>query len=296
MSYLYTLYELNIAVPFPCPMLIPAPDGAVIDVTIVEGNVPYNLPSAKADVDNWQATPGRFLLRGGRRSGRFLVEDGQRITLQRNPSADNDRLFTSLTTGVIAALLCQRGQLVLHASVVMTPRGAVAISGESGVGKSTTQATLLARGCSMLTDDVTVLRQTGDGPVMVLPGISKINLCDDAVTKLGFDVASLQRNPLRQIKVVFPVDQSSMVKSAVPLKEIYLLKRHSGRGLNISTLAGFEKFRLLQECFYGPLFPEEHPGMFATLSALVDQIKMKIIERPTSGCSVNKVTEAILNG
>ena len=296
MTYLYSLYELNIAVPFPCPLLIPASAGALPDVTIDEGDVPYDLPEAQAKIDNWQATPGRFLLRGGRRSGRFLVEDGRRITLQRNPAADDDRLFTSLTTGVLAALLNQRGHLVLHASVVMTPRGAVALSGESGVGKSTAQAALLARGCSMLTDDVTVLKLSGDGQVMVLPGISKINLCDDAATKLGFDVATLQRNPLRKIKVVLPVDHSCMVKNPVPLKEIFLLNRYAGKGLNVSVLTGSEKFIRLQECFYGPLFPEEHPGMFATLGALVEQIEMKTIERPVSGCSVNKVVEAILHG
>jgi hypothetical protein len=296
MTYLYTLYGLTLAVPFPCPMLTIAVDGSEPDVTVVEGPVPYNLTNPIADIDNWQATPGRYLVRGGRRAGRFLVEDGRRITLQRNPAADDDRLYACLTSVVIGALLCQRGQLVLHASVVITPRGAVAISGESGAGKSTTQAALLARGCHVVTDDVTVLWWARNGQVMVLPGISKINLCEDAAAKLGHDVASLPRNPLRKTKVVVPVDLDRMITEPVPLKELYLLQRHSGQGINISRLAGAEKFYRLQECLYGPLFPEEHPGMFANMSSLAEQIEMKILERPTYGCSVDRVAETILHG
>lgn len=296
MTHHYTLYGLTLVVPFPCPMLTPAATGTVPDVTIVEGAVPFSLASPKAEIDNWQATPGSYLFRGGRRSGRFLVEDGRLITIQRNPAAEDERLYTSLTTNVIGALLCQRGQLVLHASVVMTSRGAVAISGESGVGKSTAQAELLARGCRMVTDDVTVLRLGTDGQVMVLPGISKINLCEDAATKLGLDVTNLPRNPLRRIKVVVPVGYDCMITDPVPLKELYLLNRHPGKGLNITRLTGAEKFHRLQECFYGPLFPEEHPGMFASISSLAEQVEMRVLERPTYGCSVAKVAKAIFHG
>ena len=89
MTYQYTLFGLNLAVPFPCPMLPPAPAGIEPDVTVVEGPVPFSLEAPKVEIDNWQATPDRFLLRGGRRSGRFLVEDGLRIILQRNPNAEN---------------------------------------------------------------------------------------------------------------------------------------------------------------------------------------------------------------
>lgn len=296
MTYTYTLYGLTLSVPFRCTILPLAPANAVPDITIVEGSVPRNLVAPKIAVQNWEADPGCFLLRGGRLAGRFLVENGQKITLHRNPAAEDELLCANLTTGVIAALLCQRGQLVLHANVVMTPRGAVAISGESGAGKSTTQAALLARGCQMISDDVTVLRLESDGQVMVLPGVSKINLCEDAAIKLGHDICGLQRNPLLNFKVIIPVDHCKMVTVPFPLKGLYLLNRHPGKGMNIKPLTGAEKFLGLQGCIYGPLFPEEHPGMFSCLRALAEQVDMIRIERPATGCSVSKVAEAILHG
>lgn len=296
MAYIYSLYGLTIAVPFSCPTLVPVVDGTVPDVTVIEGAVPYRLAEAQVEFSNWQATPRSFLLCGGYRSGRFLVEDGRRIIMQRNPAAVEKRLSASLTTSVIAALMSQRGHMVLHASVVMTPRGAVAISGESGAGKSTTQAALLTRGCQMVTDDVTVLNWSHNGQMMVLPGFSNICLCEDAAVKMGLDVASLEPNPYRRMKVVVPVDNDCMVTEPVALKELYLLSRHSKKGLNVINLRGAEKFHRLQECFCGPHFPEENPDQFATITALAGQVKMVAIERPAHGCSVAKVAETILHG
>jgi hypothetical protein len=294
MTYVYTLYNLILAVPFPCPMLTPAVLGAVPDVSIIEGPVPRSLVAPIVEDQNWQASPGSFLLRGGSHAGRFLVEDGQRITLHRNPAAEDQQLCANFIMTVIVALLRQRGQLVLHANVVMTPRGAVAISGESGAGKSTTQATLITRGCQMVTDDVSVLQLNIDGQVTVLPGFPKMNLCEDAAIKLGHDVAGLQRNPLRSVKVFVPVAHSDMVTEPVPLKELYLLSCHSGKSINTLRLTGAEKFIGLQESIYGPLFPEEHPGVFSLMRALMEQVEITRLERPAKGCSVNKVAEEIL--
>jgi len=296
MPFKYTIYELTLAVPFPCPMLAPAAKDAIADVTIVEGPVPESLDVPIAEGQNWQASPGRFLFRGGIRAGRLLVEGGQQITLHRNQAAEDERLCANLLATVIAALMRQRGHLVLHSSVVMTRRGAIAISGESGAGKSTTQAALMSRGCSMVSDDITVLRLGSDGQILVLPGVPKLNLCEDAAIKLGHDILGLRRNPLRNIKVVVPVDNCNMVSGPVPLKSLYMLGRHSGKNLILTRMTGAEKFIGQQDCIYGPLFPEEHRGMFSVMRALAEQIEMIRIERPDKGCSVDKIAEAIQHG
>jgi hypothetical protein len=296
MTYIYTLYDLALAVPFPCPMLPPAPTGIKPDVTVLEGLVPRSLSAPVMKEHTWQASPGLFLMRGGRRAGRFLVEGGQRIILERNPAAEDELLCALLITSVIAALLRQRGLLVLHANVVVGSSGAVAISGESGSGKSTTQAALLTRGWQMLADDVTVLRMEADGTVVALPGVPKMNLCEDAAIKLGHDVANLPRNPLMGIKVIVPVSPGDNMTVPVPLKKIYLISRHPMEGLITATLTGVEKFSALQDCIYGPQFPEELPGLFSMLRAITEQVTIITLQRPTRGCSVNKVVETILHG
>lgn len=296
MTYVYTLYGLTLSVPFPCPILTPAVVETLPDVEVVEGPVPRTLPASTVDGPNWQASPGLFLFRGGRYSGRFWVEGGTKIILERNPAAEEKRLCAHLLAAVMAALLRQRGLLVLHANVAITPHGAVAISGGTGAGKSTTQAVLLSRGCRMVTDDITVVGFGPDGQVVALPGIAKMNLCEDAALKLGHDVTILPRNPLRSVKVLVPLVPNDIMDEAVPLKTIYLLSTHSGGELATTPLNGIEKFSVLQECLYGPLFPEEHHGLFTLLSAVASQVDMIRMERPEGKWSANEVAEAILHG
>lgn len=295
MNYNYTAYSLILRVPFRCPALTPAAPDAIPDVSIVEGKVPKHISYPMAEGLHWEASPGLFLLRGGGLAGRFLVENGDRITLERNPGSDDAMLSAHLLTSVMAAILRQRGLMVLHANAAITPKSAIAISGEPGAGKSTTLAALLARGCTMQTDDITALVTGKDSRIITLPGIPKINLCEDAAIRLGHDVNKLPRNPLRNIKVIVPV-QDGITSETATLKSLYILGSHPGDNLVSFRLAGADKFAALQECIYGPLFPEEHPGLFAITTAVVEQVEVIRIMRPATRWSVNEVAEIILNG
>jgi hypothetical protein len=161
MSYTYHAYGLTIRVPFACPALTPSDAGSVTaaaDVVVVRENpVPRRLRAPQLGEASWDAAPGSFLLRGGKRAGRFLVE-GDAVTFERNSGCDDAILARYFTDRVLAAVLRHRGLLVLHANAVEAPDGAIVIAGESGTGKSTTLAALLDRGCRMLSDDVTALR------------------------------------------------------------------------------------------------------------------------------------------
>lgn len=296
MIYKYRVYDFVMALPFPCPLLAAESDESEVDVMVVEGPVGYSLGSPVVEGPNWQAAPGQYLLFGGRRSGRFLVESGKRVTLDRNPDAEIKVICAHLLSSILAALLRQRGLLVLHANVIITPRGAIAISGESGSGKSTSQAALMAKGCCMQADDIAVLQLGEDGMVVALPGIPKLHLCEDAAARLGYDVVTLSRYPLRHVKFVVPIASVDMSTTPVRLESIYLLERHHGAGLKLEQLSGARKFAVLQECIYGPLFPEEHTGVFATMTTLASQVDMIRLRRPAKGWSVDEVVESILRG
>jgi hypothetical protein len=265
-------------------------------IQVVEGHVPHALKEPTMKERTWQAAHGVFLFRGGRRSARFLVEGGQKITIDRNPLAEDDLICAQLFTSVLAVLLRQRGLLVLHANVVVTPRGAIAILGESGSGKSTSQAGLIKHGCSMLADDVAALRLEKNETILALPGIPRMNLCEDAAIKLGHDIQKLRRNPLVNNKVLIPALPEESISEAVPLYKIYLINKHQGGELIIKPLHGTEKFSALQECIYGPQLPEEMPSMFPFIMMLMNKIEIISLYRPTRGCSVDKVVKAILHG
>jgi hypothetical protein len=291
----YNVYNLTVSVPFPCPLLTIAPEGAPPDVIVSEGTVPRALAAPHAQGNMWQAEPGRFLFRGGNRAGRFLAEGGTRVTLERNPAAEDEMLCFYFLDAVLAAILRQRGLLILHANAAVTPTGAIAISGDSGVGKSTTLAALLQHGCTMLSDDITALRLGEEGQVQTLPGVALLHLSEDAAAGLGQDITGLPRYQWRRMKAAIPT-QNQMATRPAPLRALYLLQTHAGNDLRVHALTGAGKFAALQTCVYGPLLAQEQPGQFPLLAAVADQVAVFRIERPGPLWTVPDVINVILNG
>lgn len=299
-SYLYHAYGLSIRVPFACPALPPSPavpqpaacGGA--DVVVREGPVPRRLHSPWAGEAFWEAAPGAFLLRGGRQAGRFLVETGN-VTFERNPGCDDAALARCFANCVLAAVLRQRGLLVLHANAVVTPGGVIVIGGESGSGKSTTLGALLNEGCWMLSDDLTVLRGGSPGAVDVLPGMPQLHLTQSVAEGLGYRVEPAQLQPWRRMKAAIPV-RDGMAREPGRLLALYLLGMSDDDQVEASQVSGGGKFRLLHECLYGPMFAQEHPALFPLLTDVVTGVPFFSLRRPSRRWSADEVARAILGG
>ncbi len=295
MNNLYRAFGMTVSVPFPCSLLRTASNAATVDLTVVEGKVPQSLLAPVAMAENWQAENGRFLWKGGRCGGRFLVEKGKPITLQRGPHADDKVIAANFFDAVMVAALRQNGHTVLHANALITPRGAVAISGNSGAGKSTAMAVLLRRGCRMFSDDITALRLQPDGQVHVLPAVAHLSLCRDTADRLGHNSRGLPHHPAQSRKVMIPAE-IVMAADSAPLHRLFLLRPHSDGNLKMRSIIGSEKFGALQQCIYGPLLPEEHPDHFPLLSALAQRVKVYCIERPADRWTPEAVADLVLHG
>jgi hypothetical protein len=290
----YTAYGLTFAVPFHCSGLRAAAAGAEPDVVVRPGAVARRLSAPVVSDDRWDAGPGRFLLRGGRRAGRFLVRAGD-VTLERNPGAEEERLARCFTDEVLPAVLRQRGLLVLHANAALTARGVVVIAGESGAGKSTTLAALLERECTMLADDVTALTLAADGDVEVLPGVAQVHLTATAVSGLGYELAAELAQPWRRMKSRMET-AGNMARAPGRLAAIYVLAAHAGSDVRVRAVIGSEKFDALQSCIYGPMLADEHPGAFPLIRAVMRTTPVYRLERPAERWSVPEVTEVLLGG
>ena len=121
----------------------------------------------------------------GRTSARSSCATGARSRSTRGPRRAVDLLRLYLLGPALALLLHQRGFLVLHASAVSLDGGVVAFLGHSGHGKSTTAATLHARGAAIVADDVVAVDLGAPGGPAALPGFPLLKLWPDAVTALG---------------------------------------------------------------------------------------------------------------
>ncbi len=78
---------------------------------------------------------------------------------------------------VLPAIGVMRGYEALHAAVIDSPEGAVAIMAPSGSGKSTLAIELLGRGWPLFADDVLVL-EDADGAVRAHPGTPHMNVAE----------------------------------------------------------------------------------------------------------------------
>lgn len=300
MTHSYSFHGLTINLPFPCPFLPRIETDSAPDVTVAYGPVARELDHAMATDDGretgyrWQAAPGRYLLKGGMKSGRFLVEGGSRITLQRNENAEDKRILFHLLHPVTAALFCQRGLLALHASTADTPAGTIALCGRSQAGKSTTLAALLQKGCAMVSDDITIVRRAAHDRVEAVAGSSMIHLWDDAARGVGLDISGCDRHPIRRGKTALAAP-GEPCQGGTPLRKLCILEPGTGEHLSVSRLIGADKFNALMECIYGPLFEEEHPGLFPLFNSVAEQTEIFRIRRPASRWTVDEVIKVILD-
>ncbi|ABQ25554.1 hypothetical protein [Geotalea uraniireducens] len=301
MTYAYSFHGLTLSLPFPCPFLPRVETVSAPDVTVVYGPVARELEHAMATDDSWaagycwQAAPGRYLLKGGMKSGRFLVEGGTSITLQRNENAEDKRILFHLLHPVTAALFCQRGLLALHASTAHTPAGTIALCGRSQAGKSTTLAALLQKkGCAMVSDDITIVRCAAHDRVEVVAGSSVMHLWDDAAYGIGLDISGCDRHPVRRGKAALTAP-SMPSSGATLLRKLCILEPGTGKIVGVSRVTGADKLDALLECVYGPLFQEEHPGLFPLFSATAEQADIFRIRRPESRWSLDDVVSVILD-
>ncbi|MFS2013663.1 HPr kinase/phosphorylase [Azospirillum sp. CT11-132] len=116
-------------------------------------------------------------------AGRFLVRNGREIMVRPNPAADPQDLSVFLLGTSLGLLLHQRGLFPLHASGVAIGGRGVALSGPSGIGKSTLVAALAARGHELLADDICTIDFGPQGDRLdVLPSLARVKLWQDSLS------------------------------------------------------------------------------------------------------------------
>jgi hypothetical protein len=154
--------------------------------------------------------------------GTFAVRRGSEIIIDPLPAADDAKISAWLQGTVLSLLLHQRGFLVMHSSSVAVGNTAVAFLGEVGWGKSTTAATLCARGHRLIADDVVAVRITADASASVVPGFATMKLLPEAIQFLGGDPQAMPLVPGEDEKRLHLMDQNAD-DAPVPLKYVYVL-------------------------------------------------------------------------
>jgi hypothetical protein len=85
-----------------------------------------------------------------------------------------------------------------------------------------------------------------------------------------------------------------MASRAGPLRALYVLRLSRGDDVVVTAANGSDKFDVLQECMYGPMFTEEFPALFSLISTVVAAVPFLQLDRPAGRWSVSEVADAIL--
>jgi hypothetical protein len=188
------------------------------------------------------------------RYGRHVVSgDGAdvRCALPRVAAWRWERLLFAQVLPLAAALL---GRVLFHASAVAVDGGAFGFSGHAGAGKSSVAAHLVARGASLVTDDILALELSEDG-VLAHPGASLTGIDPHelgAMTAEGRALLGAHLGKSDKTYVAAPI-----VRGPLPLRGLYFLTRNGGRSIEIGP-ADSTPARLLGSGFISYLRSPRH--------------------------------------
>ncbi|EGJ30461.1 MULTISPECIES: hypothetical protein [Moorena] len=165
--------------------------------------------------------------------GKFLICQGREITVYPLTDQDPSVVRPTIVGSAMAAVLRQRGLLVLHASCVNINGKGIAFMGNSGAGKSTLADAFHCQNYPVLTDDVMAVNTTAQQP-MVLPAYPQFKLWQPTVDALGHKPEQLSPIFVGADKLRYRFEEGFQ-STPLPLKRIYILaygSEHSIKPVN----------------------------------------------------------------
>lgn len=166
-----------------------------------------------------------------RNAGHFRVRDGvidfEIADTVRIRVASRDRIEVDLLDGsrerearlfvtgsAFGAWTFLTGRIPFHCGLVTRAGQGFAITGPSGVGKSTLTTALVQRGFGFMSDDVVVFDPVEDGAIEITPSFARIKLWQDAAEHFAIETATLNRLHTKFEKFHVPFPQESVIEQA----------------------------------------------------------------------------------
>ena len=266
------------------------------DCLISYGRVPKKLNKPDVTGGVFQSQGQQFLLKI-EHVGRYLIENGDKITIEKGPGASDRETIVFLWASAVAVLLHQRGKLIVHGSSIMLGEHAIIFSGSSGSGKSTIASTFAThKGAMIISDDISAISMDPSGIPMVLPGYPLMKLWRDSSDKLGleWDDARLIRKKVNKMMVNI---NDKFVHHAVPLRQFYLLSYKNNGPVAIREVNGYKKLELLTgKIFRKNFLKKQESGtvdVFTEASKILPKIRICTLQRLQGIAHLDETIEMI---
>lgn len=281
LDFFYQVYGLTVQSELELPELCPITP-CKCEATVRFGDVPDCLDDSINDFD-WISYSSRRCLLRIENIGRFLVEKGNTIIVDRRLDRSRERGFevpaadvrVFLLGSAFGALLHQRDLLPLHVSAVESSGGIWAFTGNSGAGKST-MAGWFHRKYSwpMISDDVSVIRPEFE-EALLFPGPRKLKLWEDAVEYLGCKDEKLVQDLTNTPKFQLYLSDLNQYQPQ-PMRGLVALERcDEGERPRLEKLKGAQALKVIMDAVYRPYMAEwfRDPGeLMQNLVKLCNQV------------------------
>jgi hypothetical protein len=299
------LYGIRIRTPWPVAG-VPSLDGAW-DVEFVEGEAAMLAAAAAhlkpAQLHQWSqgaALPDGSSYRRWTGLVEFLVTpDARRIYARTLDETNREALLAYLLVDALSYSMVRLGWEPLHATAVLTDRGAVAFVGESGFGKSTLGALFVRNGFRLVTDDMLVLTPVPDG-YRAHAGPPRLKLYRGIANRIfGGSDRGVPMNAVTE-KMIIPLDQAQTVRDSTSLRAVYLIRkpdgRHPARSPFIRRLSPARAFPRILAATAGhyPFERERLTRQFEFVTQLVARIPIKTLSYPRDEHNMDRLQDAVL--
>jgi hypothetical protein len=245
MSFVYSVYGLQLTANLPIPGLTQLQESGADDVQVwLQSEPPNEVIDCGSSAEPWYVSSYKddggehvftawrlldgsyFRFRYSDGMEFFLNCDGTMIWATWPDSLAVEDAAVYLLGPIIGFLLRLRGTVCLHASAISVGDLAVAMVGPAGAGKSTTAAAFARRGQPVLSDDVVTLSESDD-TFLVQPAYPHLRLWPSSVELLygARDVLPrLVPNDASWDKCYLSLDEEhSFRRQPQPLAAIYIL-------------------------------------------------------------------------
>lgn len=225
------------------------------------------------------------------------ISSGKFIDIEPHPEAEIGLIQVVVGGMLIAALLRQRGLLVLHGSCVANHNGIIAFVGDAGWGKSTLANFFSQNGYAFISDDLCVI-DVYDYPPRVLPGPAITKLWPDSGEFFTSNYDMLPKVHENTIKRVhsFNKQENSKTKISSKLRKVYLLEGIRRKQNAVKLLSGQKTFLELtkhtrsNKWLSSQVFQKAHFGQCTTL---LKQVPVSLLQRKHSLDSLHEIKEVI---
>lgn len=280
--YFYKAFGLTFKSCIEHPEFFAQDETTYVDCIISYGTIPKKITGAYNKVSSLQMDGKKFLLRI-ENVGRYLIENGNSIIIDRDPVATDREIIIFLWASAIAALLQQRGTLIIHGSAIKVGNYAVIFSGRSGSGKSTIALTFATlKNAHIISDDICAISLNDAGIPVVQPGYPLVKLWRDSSEKLGigWDENMLIRDNVNKMVVNIG---NRFVNEEVCLRQLYFLSFKNQGTSVISEINGYKKMEMLVGKFFRKNYMKKNETssseIFNLASSILPETRLCTLDR-----------------